>query len=445
MIVKLRPLEISGRVRVTAGVSLGAIGLAALVGVAPISTAFAGSDPVLPGSDMAAELGAAGVSAGTSGRLSGRRMAPDASVQHLTYVPERPFRELIARVGEDGGLEKSLRRAGVSAGDAKAASAAVKAASGVAVPAGTSVSVRLGEAGANGGRPLTHLKLRARFDLDVSVEREGNRFLVTRQPIAVRADPKRIRGRAGNGLYWAMRSAGISARAAQDYLKAISAKADVGDVGPGDWFDVVIEHRRSAAGEETAGPLLYAALDRASGDDVTLMNWTVRGKADWLDATAMDGEAEGMMWPVAARISSGFGMRRHPILRYKRMHAGIDFAAGHGTPIVAAADGRVARAGWAGGYGKQVRLAHEDGLSTSYSHMSGIAVAPGTMVRQGEVIGYVGSTGLSTGAHLHYEVRQNGQPIDPNNVRMVRRPLLDAAEMKRFEARLEQYRKLPTA
>ena len=418
--------------------------VALAIAVVPAARALAGGETIAAGSDFAAELAAAGVSSGATGATSGRRMAADDSVSRLTHVPERAFRELVATVGETGGLEKSLARAGVSRGDAKVAAEAVRAASGQDVPAGTRVGIRLGQAGANGTRPLESLKLKARFDLMVSLARRDGSFAVTRQPIAVEAKPLRIKGRAGSGLYWAMRGAGVGSRAAQEYLKAISKSIDVGDVTPDDLFDLVIEHRRSAAGEEVTGDLLYASLDRQAGDDVTLMNWASGGKARWLDAGAMDGEAEGLIWPVAARISSSFGMRRHPILRYARMHSGIDFAAGHGTPIQAAADGVVSRAGWGGGYGKVVRLGHADGLETRYAHMSSIAVAPGQRVSQGDVIGYVGSTGLSTGAHLHYEVRRGGAAIDPHGVKMVRRPLLAPTEMARFEARLKAFRELPT-
>ena len=127
--------------------------------------------------------------------------------------------------------------------------------------------------------------------------------------------------------------------------------------------------------------------------------------------------SEGLQWPVAARITSGFGLRIHPILRFARMHRGIDFGARWGTPIHAAADGQVTRAGWAGGYGRQVRLAHGGGLASSYSHMSSLSVEPGTLVRQGQLIGYVGSSGLSTGPHLHYEVYRGGVAVNPMNVK----------------------------
>jgi murein DD-endopeptidase MepM/ murein hydrolase activator NlpD len=145
-----------------------------------------------------------------------------------------------------------------------------------------------------------------------------------------------------------------------------------------------------------------------------------------------------MAWPVAARITSGFGVRVHPILRFARFHRGIDFGARYGTPIVAASDGRVTGAGWAGGYGQQVRIAHAGAISTSYSHMSRIVAAPGSLVRQGQLIGYVGSSGLSTGPHLHYEVRRNGAAVNPLGVKFASRALLEGQDLDRFKARLAQ-------
>jgi murein DD-endopeptidase MepM/ murein hydrolase activator NlpD len=120
--------------------------------------------------------------------------------------------------------------------------------------------------------------------------------------------------------------------------------------------------------------------------------------------------------PVGTRtISSRFGLRKHPILGGLRMHSGVDFAAAAGAPIVATSGGVVSRAGWAGGYGLRVTLSHSPSLETRYGHMSRLVVAPGQRVRAGQVLGFVGSTGLSTGPHLHYEVRMRGRAIDPHN------------------------------
>ena len=118
--------------------------------------------------------------------------------------------------------------------------------------------------------------------------------------------------------------------------------------------------------------------------------------------------------PVSARaLTSGFGMRGHPLLGGRRAHSGIDLAAPAGSPIVATSDGQVSWADWAGGYGIAVAVEHGGGYQTRYAHMSRVNVAPGQQVRKGDVIGYVGSTGLSTGPHLHYEVRVNGQAVNP--------------------------------
>lgn len=114
-----------------------------------------------------------------------------------------------------------------------------------------------------------------------------------------------------------------------------------------------------------------------------------------------------------ARLTSGYGMRYHPTLGGARFHAGVDLAAPHGAPVTSTGAGQVSRAGWAGGYGILVTIAHGGGVETRYAHLSAIAVRPGQAVSKGQVIGYVGSTGRSTGPHLHYETRVAGQPTNP--------------------------------
>ena len=121
----------------------------------------------------------------------------------------------------------------------------------------------------------------------------------------------------------------------------------------------------------------------------------------------------GFIWPARGVFTSGFGIRRHPIFRIRRMHTGQDIAAPYGTPVQAASDGRVIYTGWFGGYGKIVVIDHGDGVSTLYAHLSRILTRSGARLRRGEVVGRVGSTGYSTGPHGHFEVRVNGRPIDP--------------------------------
>ena len=251
------------------------------------------------------------------------------------------------------------------------------------------------------------------------------------KPTPAAAGPLRIRGRIGDGLYWSLRAAGASPQVAAEYLAALATEIDVGEVAAGDSFDLVLGSRRE---------LLYAGLERGAEADLQLVRWNANGKATWIDAAHAERPAPvsaGMAWPVAGRITSYFGYRRHPILRFMRFHGGVDFGASWGSPIVAAADGQVVGAGWHGGYGRQVRIAHGGGLLTTYSHMSQIAAEPGSIVRQGQVIGYVGSSGLSTGPHLHYEVLSGGRPVNPLSVRFTSAPVVDSGLANAVKARLK--------
>jgi murein DD-endopeptidase MepM/ murein hydrolase activator NlpD len=243
--------------------------------------------------------------------------------------------------------------------------------------------------------------------------------------------PIRIRGQIGDGLYWSLRAAGASPDVAAQYLAALATEIDVGAVGPSDSFDLVLSSGRA---------LLYAGLDRVADSDVQLVKWTANGRSQWIDAANQARPAaveSGMMLPVAGRITSYFGNRYHPILHFTRFHAGLDIGASWGTPIVAAGDGQVVAAGWAGGYGREVKIAHAGGLLSIYGHMSQIAAAPGSFVRQGQVIGYVGSSGLSTGPHVHFEVRMGGTPVNPLGVRFTSASVADPHLADAVKARLK--------
>jgi murein DD-endopeptidase MepM/ murein hydrolase activator NlpD len=384
------------------------------------------------------ELQALSISPLALGADTGRRMGPTDVVMPLLNAPERPSIELTAMVGYGDGFRRVLERAGVAAAEAERAEALVGAVTDPqAIRPGTRLDVLLGSrADPTRPRPLESLAFRARFDLKLELRRVGGRLVLSETPIQIDAAPLRIQGRAGTSLYRSARAAGVPAKAIETYLRALATQIDVGEIGEDDQFDLVVEHRRAENGETETGALLYAGLERSGGESLQLMPWQKNGSVQWFEASGV-GKAQGLLQrPVPGLVSSDFGLRRHPILGYTRMHKGVDFRAGYGTPILAATDGVIAAAGWAGGYGKQVRINHGGGITTSYSHMSRIVGEPGTPVRQGQLIGYVGSTGMSTGPHLHYELHVNGVAVDPASVQYATRSLLSGAELEAFRSRL---------
>lgn len=372
-----------------------------------------------------------------AGSGTGGRMDSGPLVQPLAEAPDRPFVELFVKLGRGDRIGRMLARSGVSYSEAGEAARLIASAVPGGVAPGTSFSIRLGRKDPSGVRPIDRIAFRAGLDLNLTLTGGVDGLRLNAARIAVDSRPLRIRGRVGDGLYWALRASGVSPQAAGEYLRAIGNQLDVGsEVSPDDRFDLIVANRRAATGESQEGPLLYAALDRAAASDLRLMKWTIGGRTDWIDANNAGRQVSAFAWPVAARITSGFGLRVHPILRFARMHRGIDFGAGYGAPIVAAADGRVSAAGWAGGYGRQVRIAHGGGIVTTYSHMSRAVAEPGGLVRQGQLIGYVGSSGLSTGPHLHYEVHRNGTAVNPLGIRFASQSLLEGEELARFKAHL---------
>ena len=384
-----------------------------------------------------------------SGGEAGRHMGPTRLAQAALAAPHHARVEMVATLAPGDSFGRMLQRAGVGATDAAQASALVAGLAPLSTLApGTRIEIVLGpqagpDAGANAGsgpgssgRPLERLALRPRFDLALTVTRGTDGLALSRQQLAVDDTPLRIRGLAGASLYRSARAAGAPIRALQQYLQVLDSHVSLDEIRPTDSFDLILAYRRSAAGSIEAGDLLYAGLEHDGEPRASLLRWG--GQGQFFDAAGMNEQRAGtsLVMPVAGHVTSNFGMRFHPILGYSRMHAGVDLGAPWGSPIYAVADGIVAWAGPHGGHGNFVRLEHGGGFGTGYAHMSRFAVSPGMRVRAGQVIGYVGSSGLSTGPHLHYEVYQNGRPVDPMSVHFTLRTGVEPAEMASFKARL---------
>jgi len=395
------------------------------------------------------ETRAQGISPLAQGATTGRRMGANDLVAPLAEVPERPSVDLSATLGEGDSFDRVLMRAGVGRNDAEAAAALVaQSVDPTAIPAGTRIALTLGRrADRTVARPLEKLDFRARFDLALSLARGAGGLTANRKPIAIDSTPLRIQGLVGSSLYRSARAAGVPAKAVESFIKAISTRLSIGrDVTASDSFDLIVARERAATGETRIGDLLFAGIDQGHrkvqlvrfAPDAANMEDDDASRGGWFDANGQTERRAVSGMPVIGRITSRFGLRTHPLLGFTRMHKGLDIGAPYGAPIHAMTDGRVAFAGRTGGYGNFVKLVHGGGMASGYGHMSRIAVSSGTRVRAGQVIGYIGSTGMSTGPHLHWEVWKNGTAINPRSVSFASVAQLSGAKLRAFKAKVAQ-------
>jgi len=263
----------------------------------------------------------------------------------------------------------------------------------------------------------------------------------TAQDVFKKLEPRyhRAGARIDSSLYLAAMQAGIPARVVVQMIHMFSYEVDFQrDIKPGDSFEVYYNYYYTPDGKPAKeGEIAYAAM-HFLGRTVALYRYHPRDEdtADFYDSRGQSGKSMLMKTPVdGARISSGFGMRFHPVLGYTRMHKGIDFAVPTGTPVMAAGAGTIQQEGWFGGYGNFVVLNHGNGYSTAYGHLSRYApgIHRGSHVRQGQVIAYSGATGLATGPHLHYEIRINNIQVNPASVKVARGRILSGSELRDFQ------------
>jgi len=214
----------------------------------------------------------------------------------------------------------------------------------------------------------------------------------------------------------------------------------------GDSFDVLYAGEEETPGVESKNDVLFASLT-VGGEIKKFYRFqtTDDNVVDYYDETGKSAKKFLVRKPVnEAIMRSGFGVRRHPILGYMKMHTGVDWTASYGAPIFASGNGMIDKVGWEGGYGKYIRIKHANGYETAYGHMTAYAkgMEPGVRVRQGQVIGFVGSTGLSTGAHVHYEVLVNGRFVDPMRIKLPRGRALEGPTLAGFEQERDRLDKM---
>ncbi|MEX2644514.1 MAG: peptidoglycan DD-metalloendopeptidase family protein [Acetobacterales bacterium] len=292
---------------------------------------------------------------------------------------------------------------------------------------------------ATAGERLAELMLEPDFRRNVVVRRqpEGG-YVVDEVEKVITSRMVVSEGRIQTSLFVDTTRQDVPVPIVLELIRAYSFDVDFQrDLQPDDRFRAMYEELADEDGRKVgAGKLLHARLI-LSGKEYSIYRYaTADGVVDYYDANGRSVRKTLLRTPVdGARISSRFGKRHHPVLGYTRMHRGLDFAAPTGTPIYAAGNGVIDYAGRNGNYGIYVRIRHNSEYETAYAHMRslGKGIRRGGRVEQGEIIGYVGTTGLSTGPHLHYEVHLNGNKVNPLTVRFPAGRVLAGAELKRFK------------
>jgi len=335
------------------------------------------------------------------------------------------------RSGE--GLGKVLRRAGYEGNDIAAAVEAVSGRASLrALPVG--LELRIAEDGfaftTRSGRDIFAIDDPEEGWIGFSAIRPIESYLAFAQ------------GVINDSIYRAADSRNIPDDALAEYIRVMGFSVDFQrEIRRGDAFELLYEQKfDQISGEKVSTTLHYAGL-MLSGDQLGYYRYEHDGsRVGWYDSNGNSAARTLIRTPISgARLSSSYGMRKHPISGYNRMHKGVDFAAPTGTPIIAAGSGVVTSAGWNGSYGRYIRIRHNSTYDTAYAHMSRIArgVTPGARVEQGQIIGYVGSTGRSTGPHLHYEILVNNRKVNPLTVSLPTGEKVPAELLEDFRSKVE--------
>jgi len=355
-------------------------------------------------------------------------------------IPEFATVEHSLAVTRGDTLLNMLKREGIDRGEAHAAISALRK---VYDPRdlrpGQEVTVFYNYPPGDEKSSLFHgFSIRADSDLDIMAKRNNDgAFVVDQVKIELETRRSCSSGVIRSSLYESAIQEGLPITVLMQFIYHFSFDVDFQrDIRPGDSFEVLFERHLNKDGKVVReGPVLHAALTLRNTTLYIYRHTSIEDKTDYYNEKGQTVRKTLIRTPInGARLTSGYGMRKHPILGFSRIHRGLDFAASTGTPIVASGSGVVACAGRKGDYGKYIRLRHANQYATAYAHLSSFArgIHTGKRVKQGEVIGYVGNTGLATGPHLHYEVHHRGRKINPASVKCPPGRVLAGEELQHF-------------
>jgi murein DD-endopeptidase MepM/ murein hydrolase activator NlpD len=271
----------------------------------------------------------------------------------------------------------------------------------------------------------------------IEIRKAQDSFIVKENILQLYKKEVVVRNIITNNLYSSAVAVGVEPNIIVEFARIYGFEVDFQrDIRKGDWFEILYEKFEDDNNKvRDTGKIIYASM-YVNGEEINLYNFKDNNDEEYYNIKGKSITKSLMKTPInGARLSSSFGMRKHPILGYNKMHKGTDFAAASGTPIMASGSGTVTRARWCGGGGNCVKIKHNSTYETIYAHMKAFAkgIKEGKKVRQGQIIGYVGSTGMSTGPHLHYEVVVNGKKVNSQRLKLPSGKTLKGEAREKFE------------
>ena len=347
-----------------------------------------------------------------------------------------PYEEIEYVIKNNDTVEKILKKYKIRDEDIKKISSKLKEKKLANIYSGRKLSIILKKQ-EDGSTTIVNFLYPINKTTSVEVRKVQNNFIVKENILQLYKKEVVVKKIITNNLYSSAVSSGVEPNIIVEFARVFGFEVDFQrDIRKGDWFEILYEKFEDDNNKvRDTGKIIYASM-YVNGEEINLYNFKYKKEEDYYDIKGKSITKSLMKTPInGARLSSSFGMRKHPILGYNKMHRGTDFAAPSGTPIMASGSGTVTRARWCGGGGNCVKIKHNSTYETIYAHMKAFAkgIKEGRKVKQGQIIGYVGSTGLSTGPHLHYEVIVNGKKVNSQKLKLPSGKTLKGEERKQFE------------
>ena len=347
-----------------------------------------------------------------------------------------PYSEIRYLIKKNDSIEKILKKFGVENNDIKSISTNLKRKKLSNIYSGRELIIVLKKNDID-SNTVVNLLFPISNTNSVEVRRTENEFIIRENILQLNKNEVVIKNEIKNNLYSSAVEVGIEPNIIVEFARVFGFEVDFQrDIRKGDWFEIYYERFKDDNNKvRDTGKIIYASMF-VNGEEINLYNFKYKNEEEYYDINGKSITKSLMKTPInGARLSSSFGMRKHPILGYNKMHRGTDFAAPSGTPIMASGSGTVTRARWCGGGGNCVKIKHNSTYETIYAHMKAFAkgIKEGRKVKQGQIIGYVGSTGMSTGPHLHYEVIVNGKKVNSQRLKLPSGKILKGDEREKFE------------